>query len=97
MDEKLKAALAKIEDGESLTANDHPIASELVVPVTYTIKVKVHHWLDGAEGDGKFDTIEEAIYAWDFGLPRISAHHWDEDACHVMQDPETQKWILLYY
>lgn len=69
------------------------------IPVTYQVEVKIHEWTNESSsfrGYDSFDSIEDCIRAWNWGQPRIGAHHWDSRFCHVAQNPTTNKWILLY-
>ena len=73
------------------------IKESKIVRVYYDVTVQVHEPKSNHEIEyASFDSIEEAIKAWDFGTPRPGEHHWDRNACHVAQNPETGKWALLY-
>ena len=77
-----------------------PVIEVKDITVSYTIKVVFHEWkgepCDQEDHDNQYTDIEDAIKEYDFGYPRIGAHHWDQDACHVSQCPVTKKYILLY-
>lgn len=90
---------------ESLTIYEANVAPTILYTksekVTYTVEVAYHEWMGeplpaDTDRDDVFDSLEDAIKEWDFGSPRIGAHNWDEEACHVMQCPVTKKFILLY-
>lgn len=71
-----------------------PIKEKKIIPITYEVQVVIHE--DVSSCWDIHDSLEDAIKGWDFGRARAGAHHWDQNVCHVAQDPTTGKWALLY-
>ena len=71
-----------------------PIIEERTITFTKQVKIKIHEF--GGEYWDSFYSINECIDVWDGGAPRMGAHHWDTECCHVAQDPANKKWVLLY-